>query len=157
MLSFVIPRTDHWIIDDSSTLRRHIESTHLVRLLPKHGLAVHFDVFFLGFDDCFQVMFCEWAKTNDFDSRLPKDAEARRKALKIISEQQKTLDSHLKDMPKNERVIAYSELTFKRAAVEWLIATDQVCSKMLGYYKRLVSRASILSPFKRLSIQRSTT
>ena len=52
--------------------------------------------------------------------------KARKAAMKVIKLQQKTLDSHLQEMPKHERVIAYSDLVFKRAAVEWLIATDQV-------------------------------
>lgn len=46
--------------------------------------------------------------------------------MKAIKHQQKTLDSHLQEMPKQERVITYSELVFKRAAIEWLVATDQV-------------------------------
>lgn len=74
-------------------------------------------------------MFREWAKVNDFESKLSKDTEACRKALKTIAEQQKTLDSHLQDMSKKERNVAYSELAFKRAAIKWLIATDQVCAE----------------------------
>lgn len=43
-----------------------------------------------------------------------------------IKEEQKTLDAHLREIPKPERVVKYTELGFQRAAVEWLIATDQV-------------------------------
>ena len=37
---------------------------------------------------------------------------------------QQTLDPHLREKP--ERVVPYSDALFREAAVEWLIATDQV-------------------------------
>ena len=36
---------------------------------------------------------------------------------------QDTLDGHLP----SERVVPYSDKVFREAAIEWLIATDQVC------------------------------
>lgn len=63
---------------------------------------------------------------NKFESKLPADIAARKKALSEVAEQQKTLDANLVNMPKKDRVIAYTELTFRRATIEWLIATDQV-------------------------------
>ena len=40
---------------------------------------------------------------------------------------QGTLDGHLRELPPTARVIPYSDKAFREAAVEWLIATDQVC------------------------------
>lgn len=56
---------------------------------------------------------------------MPKDIQKRKHAMEVITEDQKTLDGHLRELPKKERVIQYSHLTFRRAAVEWLIWTDQ--------------------------------
>lgn len=74
-----------------------------------------------------QAAFRHWSKANDFQSKLPGDVKKRKEALAKITEEQKTLDSHLKDMSKQQRVIKYSELVFARASVDWLIGTDQVC------------------------------
>ena len=57
---------------------------------------------------------------------LPKDCKKRKDAEKTDKLAQQQLDAHLQEMPKKERVIAYSHLVFRRAAVEWLIATGQV-------------------------------
>lgn len=66
----------------------------------------------------------------------------RKEALETIKQQQQVLDGHLQDMSKKERVIAYSELAFKRAAVEWLIATDQVRLRT-RYQKDIFSTRSL--------------
>ena len=47
---------------------------------------------------------------------------------------QSTLDGHLRDVPPSERVIPYSDKAFREAAVEWLIATDQVCNLLYSPY-----------------------
>lgn len=52
---------------------------------------------------------------------LPKDARSRHNATKV--EAQTNLHPHLKEKPK---VIPYTDTTFRDAAVEWLISTDQV-------------------------------
>jgi hypothetical protein len=36
------------------------------------------------------------------------------------------LDGHLQNLPL-EQVVPYSDKVFREAAVEWVIATDQVC------------------------------
>jgi hypothetical protein len=36
------------------------------------------------------------------------------------------LDNHLQEMPRKERVIPYTDALFREAAIEWLVATDQV-------------------------------
>ncbi|EKM49104.1 uncharacterized protein PHACADRAFT_202012 [Phanerochaete carnosa HHB-10118-sp] len=63
---------------------------------------------------------------NNSESKLRGDINERKASLETIKLEQKTLDTHLQDMPKEERVIHYSELVFKWIAVEWLAETDQV-------------------------------
>ena len=36
------------------------------------------------------------------------------------------LDSHLQEMPRKECVIPYTDALFCKAAIEWLVATNQV-------------------------------
>ena len=55
---------------------------------------------------------------------LPRDTEARLQESKADAEKQTTLDSHLAEQ---ETVVPYSDAVFREAALEWLIATDQVC------------------------------
>ena len=52
---------------------------------------------------------------------LPKAAKAAKE-----KQQQTLLDGHLKEIPKSEPVKPYSDSGFREAAIEWLIATDQV-------------------------------
>jgi hypothetical protein len=40
---------------------------------------------------------------------------------------QQTIDSHLTKRELAERVVPYSVKFFMKAAIEWLVATDQVC------------------------------
>ncbi|KDQ51963.1 hypothetical protein JAAARDRAFT_107356, partial [Jaapia argillacea MUCL 33604] len=69
--------------------------------------------------------YLKWANTHGFKSMLPKDAAARIKAAKEAAAKQSTLDGHLEELPQPEHIIPYTNETFKKAAVEWLIATDQ--------------------------------
>lgn len=59
---------------------------------------------------------------------LPCDVKKRKEALAAEKERKKQtqLDPHLKERSKKERVISYSHELFRKAAIEWLIATDQV-------------------------------
>ena len=68
------------------------------------------------------------ANNTDFESKLPKDVKKRKQALAAERDKNKQtqLDPHLKELPKKERVVTYSHAVFRRAAIEWLIATDQV-------------------------------
>jgi hypothetical protein len=45
----------------------------------------------------------------------------------------RTLDRDLKEKKLSERVIPYSYKGFIQAAIEWLVATDQVCSFSTRY------------------------
>lgn len=38
----------------------------------------------------------------------------------------RTLDRDLREKKLNERVVKYTEKVFRKAAIEWLVATDQV-------------------------------
>ena len=66
-------------------------------------------------------------ENKDFQSKLPNDVKMRRDAMAKEREKQTQIDAHLKEMPKKERVIQYTQQVFRRAAIEWLIATGQVC------------------------------
>ena len=55
---------------------------------------------------------------------LPRDTKARR--LQAQKKTQQTLDGHLKEKPPAMRTVKYSDEVFRQAAIEWLIASDQV-------------------------------
>lgn len=55
---------------------------------------------------------------------LPSDVEDRKIKAKIT---QRSLDEHLVHEKLSERVLSYTDQRFRSAAIEWLIATDQVC------------------------------
>lgn len=57
---------------------------------------------------------------------LPKDTLARREKLKL--QEQTRLDAHLVEKPPPERIVKYTDAIYCEAAIEWLLATDQVCS-----------------------------
>lgn len=54
---------------------------------------------------------------------LPGDVKARKKTAE---RNQQAIDAHLTERKLAERVILYSDKLFKKAAIEWLVATDQV-------------------------------
>ena len=51
---------------------------------------------------------------------LPGDIKARKEHA------QQRIKAHLTERKLDERVIPYSDKLFKQAAIEWLVATDQV-------------------------------
>lgn len=57
---------------------------------------------------------------------LPDYRAKLKKAAAEASGLQLTLDSSLEPIPEREQSIPYSEEAYRRAALEWLIATDQV-------------------------------
>ncbi|KAJ7834468.1 hypothetical protein B0H14DRAFT_2363802, partial [Mycena olivaceomarginata] len=67
----------------------------------------------------------EWAKKNNFESRLPDDPLRPAIAAKVRLRQQ-SLDPHLRKKP--DRLAPYTDDLFMEAALEWLIATDQANS-----------------------------
>jgi hypothetical protein len=48
-----------------------------------------------------------------------------------VEEVTRTLDRDLREKKISERVVPYSHKIFRRAAVEWLVATDQVGNSIL--------------------------
>ena len=64
-------------------------------------------------------------KTANFESKLPGDVTKRKAAAEKVT---RTLDRDLVEKKLAERVIPYSDKVFRQAAIEWLVATDQVCS-----------------------------
>jgi hypothetical protein len=64
---------------------------------------------------------------NDFETKLPKVLKARREQ-KLAEDRlkQTSIDPHLEERVPKERVIPYSDGSFRQTALEWLIETDQV-------------------------------
>ncbi|KAF8484310.1 hypothetical protein JB92DRAFT_3131662 [Gautieria morchelliformis] len=72
-----------------------------------------------------------WACTNNFESKLPKELKAK--------VNQGTLDNHLKEMPKKEQVVPFTNATFCDAAIEWLIITDQAIQALANpSFKKMI-------------------
>ena len=65
-----------------------------------------------------------WAKGASFESKLPGDIAARKKK---VEQAQRTLDASLVEKKLTKKVVPYSDQLFKTAAIQWLVATDQVC------------------------------
>ena len=74
----------------------------------------------------FKIKYDAWCIKNDFESKLPKVVKSRKdaKAAEDCSKQS-SLDPHLEERRK-ETFVPYSDSLFREAAIEWLIATDQV-------------------------------
>ncbi|KAG1831125.1 hypothetical protein EV424DRAFT_1314869 [Suillus variegatus] len=84
------------IVNETTTLRRHAEAK-----FGKYRL---------------------WAKTNAFISKLPGNIRAEKEKT---AQAQQTINVHLTEHKLSERVIPYTNKLFKKAAIEWLVATDQ--------------------------------
>jgi hypothetical protein len=74
--------------------------------------------------DQLQGKYRTWAKGANFESKLPGDVTARKKKAE---QAQQTLDANLVEKKLSKRVVPYSNQLFKKAAIRWLVATDQVC------------------------------
>jgi len=77
------------------------------------------------------------------------------KAVKAAKAKQKQtlLDGHLKEIPKSEPAKPYSDSVFREAAIEWLIATDQV--KNSHFYQNSHLTMGSISLSRLLSTQNS--
>lgn len=73
--------------------------------------------------DFSQGKYRKWAKAAGFESKLPGDVKRRKAAVEI---QTGTLDRDLKEKKIAERVERYTDKAFIKAAIEWLVVTDQV-------------------------------
>jgi hypothetical protein len=85
------------IVDEVTTLRRHVEARHLAR-------------------------YRTWATSAGFESKLPGDVKRRKEAETVT----RTLDRDLVEKKTTERIVPYSDKLFRKAAIDWLVATDQV-------------------------------
>jgi hypothetical protein len=65
-----------------------------------------------------------WAKSADFESKLPEDIKQRKIAATAAT--QRILDRHLSEQNVTERLVPYSNKLFRQTAIEWVVATDQV-------------------------------
>ena len=61
-------------------------------------------------------------------SKLPGDVKKRKEAAQEVT---RTLDRDLQEKKTPEWVAPYSDKLFRRAAIEWLVATDQVRNPIL--------------------------
>ena len=80
-------------------------------------------------------------------SKLPGDVKKRKEAAEEVT---RTLDRDLREKKMSERVIPYSDKLFRRAAIEWLVATDQVGNPILCFIPYFITFRH--SPFKPLNI-----
>ena len=78
--------------------------------------------------DSLQGKYHNWAKSANFISKLPRDVKKRKAAAEEVTQ---TLDRDLREKKIPERAVIYSDKLFRRAAVEWLVATDQVSNLSL--------------------------
>jgi hypothetical protein len=79
---------------------------------------------------CIQPAYKKWCERTGFVSALPNDRRAAKEAKNNASAAegsgQSKIDGHLRDIPAKPKIVKYSDAAFREAAIEWLIATDQV-------------------------------
>jgi hypothetical protein len=131
------------IVAESTTLRRHIEANHSVRAYLIISKFPPLDLFF-------KSKYNAWCIKNNFESKLPKVVKSRKDAKAAEDRsKQSSLDTHLEEQCK-ETFVPYSDSLFREAAIEWLVATDQVIFYLfISHFKYLTSKCS---HYKRLSM-----
>jgi hypothetical protein len=95
---FATIRAQCTIVNETSTLRCHAEAK-------------------------FTGKYCTWAKANAFTSKLPGDLAAEKKNA-VQAQQQ--INVQLTECKLSECAIPYTHQNFRKAAIEWLVTTDQV-------------------------------
>ncbi|KAI0683322.1 hypothetical protein C8T65DRAFT_526951, partial [Cerioporus squamosus] len=85
------------------TLRHHLDSSH-------------------------RGLYHRWALGNNFVSKLQSNVDKLKAAAEEEKKCQSTLELHLREMTPKERKIVYTECVYRKAVIEWLIATNQVCT-----------------------------
>jgi hypothetical protein len=83
-------------------------------------------------DGLTQDSYNTWCEKNHFKSKLPKAIKAEAEADEATLRQTR-LDGHLEDISHKERVVPYTDARFREAAIEWLVATDQVNKYILSH------------------------
>ena len=107
-------------MNEATTLRRHSESTHAVCGYSAIFKEIHRYIIIYQLQGKYRT----WAKGAKFESKLPGDVAARKKKAE---QTQLTLDASLVEKKLAKKVVPYSDQLFKTAAIQWLVATDQVC------------------------------
>ena len=108
------------LVNEITTLRHHLEVSHAVRNFCKFSSISEFS--------SVQGKYRNWAKGANFVSKLPGDIKKWKAA---VEEATRMLDHDLREKKLSERVIPYSDKLFRRAAIEWLVVTDQVRNSFL--------------------------
>jgi len=67
--------------------------------------------------------YCKWAADTKFELKLPGDIKKCKEAANQVTQ---TLDCDFKEKKLLERLMPYTDKNFHQAAIEWLVATDQV-------------------------------
>ena len=80
-----------------------------------------------------QAIYDTWCKKNNFKSKLPKAVKVEVEAAEATLKQSR-LDGHLQEVSHKERIVPYTDALFCEAAIEWLVATDQVIISYVVYY-----------------------
>lgn len=80
-----------------------------------------------------QHKYHDWAQKNDFESKLSIDVKVHKQQKATENDSQSTLNAHLHKQPPPAEVIKYSNATFTQAAIEWLVATNQVCFQFICF------------------------
>jgi hypothetical protein len=118
------PRGNKSLVDEVTTLRRHLEACHGVcDSHPLFRLLITLLILLLLSHN--QGRYRNWAKGASFVSKLPGDIKKRKAAAEQAT---RTLDDDVVEMPPSEQIIPYSDKLFRRVALQWLVATDQVCN-----------------------------
>jgi hypothetical protein len=78
-----------------------------------------------------QGRYRKWAQDAKYESKLPGDIKKRKAAAELVT---RTLDRDLREKKLAERVVPYTDKLFRQAAIEWLVATDQVSHILESYF-----------------------
>ncbi len=126
------------VINETSTLRRHVESYHKV------DTCTHLDIYIVTTNaNMMQPEYDKWCGLNMFELKLPK-VVCKRKETELAEDwaSQQLLDPHLTVEVPWERVAPYSDDIFRGAATQWLVETHQVnhvlCNLVFGTYKYMI-------------------
>ncbi|KAF9566461.1 hypothetical protein CPC08DRAFT_628312, partial [Agrocybe pediades] len=91
----------------------------------------------------------EWCKENNFTTKLPKAKLRMKEAAKDKENcmKQARLDPHLREQPKKERVVPYTDKLFRDAAIQWLISQDMPIQALEHpKFKHMIDVASRATP-----------
>jgi hypothetical protein len=70
-------------------------------------------------------------------SKLPGDVAAEKKKT---TQAQQTIDAHMTERKFSEHIVPYLDQLFRKAVIEWLIVTDQVCLLVLQPPNSMLTR-----------------